>query len=178
MISSPTPSPTTTTGPRRSQRGDDHAHALSALSPSFFCTNALAGAPSPPPNHPSVRPDLPGPSLAQPGVVSCSPRRARRAGALGTASHALQRRHGKPQCRSHGAAAAVGSLPPCARSFPAAVHCGPGGPVPRPGPQVSAVDRPAPMRHVASKSATRAIPSPFCKKTPAGIRNQLALRPF
>ena len=44
MISSPTPSSTTTTGPRRSQRGDDHARSLSALSPSSVCAHELAGA--------------------------------------------------------------------------------------------------------------------------------------
>jgi len=135
MISAAAASLATRTAARAPHLGKESARAFLALSPSFFCANALAGAPLPPPNHPSARPDLPCPSLARPVGVSRSPRRARHAGALGMASHALQRRHGEPQCRSHGAAAAAGSLPPCARPIAAAVHRGPGGLVPRPGPQ-------------------------------------------
>ena len=174
VISSPTPSPTTTTGPRRSQRGDDHARSLSALSPSSVCAHARRSTPrrgqTPPPRALALAP-LPRGRPAQ------RTRRAPRVSPMPSA-----RLPTPYSAAATGPAAAAMAPPPRTMPPPRASLAwlpGPrwtGGPAPCPSVHQRRRGPPIPPRRVAGQPAKRGQPWPLCTKAPELFGNQPAVR--
>jgi hypothetical protein len=168
VISSPTPSSTTTTGPRRSQRGDDHARSLSALSPSSVCAHELAGA-----RHRRGQPPPPRALASVPLPRGRPAQRTRRAPRVSPMPSAWL-----PTPYSAAAASSPARPWRRRRGRPPRPAPGPrwtGGPAPATPVHSPAVDPPLPIRHVASRVGHTAPPWPFCKKVPQVLRNKPAV---